>query len=77
MPLVKVSAAATVGGAGAAVYYGLTPDEWSVLGIICGIAIGLIGLLANVGLTWWYKQQHLTLAQQAMRALPSGSDDDD
>jgi hypothetical protein len=68
MALVKVSGAATAGGAGAALYFGMTPDEWSVIGIITGIAIGVLGLIANVGLTWYFKAQHLKIARVAAKA---------
>lgn len=50
-------------GSGAAVFFGLTANEFAALG---GLAIAFIGLLINA----WYKHQHYKLAKmkQAARA---------
>jgi hypothetical protein len=50
----KVSATATQAGAGVALasgvelVFGLTPGEWSVLGVIGGLLIGVAGYLTNL-----------------------------
>lgn len=50
----KLSKVAEVGGAGVAVVsgteliLGLTPGQWSVVGVIGGLVIGLIGLCFNI-----------------------------
>jgi hypothetical protein len=54
---VKVASIATYGGAGSAIFFGLTANEF---GAICGVAIGLIGLIANI----YFKYQHLQLAKK-------------
>ena len=53
----KTAAVATYGGAGSAVFFGLTANEF---GAICGVAIGFIGLVANI----WFKHQHLKLERK-------------
>jgi hypothetical protein len=62
----KTATAATYGGAGNAIVFGLTANEWSVVGVIGGIAIGLLGL----AITYYFKQQHLLIAKQTAKADP-------
>lgn len=53
----KASSLATYGGAGSAIFFGLTANEF---GAICGVVIGVIGLVANI----YFKHQHLKLARK-------------
>jgi hypothetical protein len=53
----KASSVATYGGAGSAVFFGLTANEF---GAICGVVIGFVGLIANI----WFKYQHLEVAKK-------------
>jgi hypothetical protein len=53
----KASSVATYGGAGSAIFFGLTANEF---GAICGVIIGVIGLVANI----YFKHQHLKLARK-------------
>jgi hypothetical protein len=53
----KASSVATYGGAGSAIFFGLTANEF---GAICGVVIGVIGLVANI----YFKHQHLKLARK-------------
>lgn len=53
----KAASVATYGGASSAVFFGLTTNE---VGTICGVVIGLVGLVANI----WFKHQHLKLARK-------------
>ena len=55
--LAKASSVATYGGAGSAVFFGLSANEF---GALCGVVIGLIGLVANI----WFKHQHLKLERK-------------
>ena len=48
----KISTAATYGGSGVAVIFGLTPGEWQVIGIIGGLLIGAAGLVFKVYFDW-------------------------
>jgi hypothetical protein len=52
----KAASAATYGGSGAAVYFGMSANEIAAFG---GLLIAAVGLLIN----WWYKHQHLKLAR--------------
>ena len=53
----KAASVATYGGAGSAIFFGLTANEF---GALCGVVIGFIGLIANI----WFKHQHLKLARE-------------
>jgi hypothetical protein len=53
----KASSVATYGGATSAIFFGLTANEF---GALCGVAIGFIGLVANI----WFKYQHLQVAKK-------------
>lgn len=45
----------------------LSPDEWSAVGVIAGIAIGLLTFITN-----WYYKRKITLAQiQALQRCPT------
>lgn len=57
----KVASAATFGGSGAAVIFGLTANEFAAIG---GLAIALVGLLVNI----YFKHQHLKLARETAKA---------
>ena len=56
----KAASVATYGGASSAVFFGLTTNE---VGTICGVVIGLVGLVANI----YFKYQH-----QQVTKKPSG-----
>ncbi len=67
----KAASAATFGGGGTAVYFGLTSNEWAAW---AGVAIALVGLLVN----FYFKQAHLSLAKQArQRAMASELGEED
>jgi len=53
----KASSVATYGGAGTAVFFGLSANEF---GALCGVIIGLIGLIANI----YFKYQHLQVTKK-------------
>ena len=53
----KTASVATYGGAGSAVLFGLSANEF---GALCGVVIGLIGLIANI----YFKHQHLKIARK-------------
>lgn len=52
----KAASAATYGGSGAALYFGMTANEIAAFG---GLFIATMGLLVNI----WFKHQHLKLAR--------------
>jgi hypothetical protein len=57
----KVASAATYGGSGAAVIFGLTANEFAA---ISGVVIAICGLLVNI----YFKHQHLKIAQASAKA---------
>lgn len=57
----KTAAVATYGGSASAIFFGLTANEF---GTLAGVVIGLVGLIATI----YYKQQHLNIARQALKA---------
>lgn len=54
----KAANVATYGGASTAIFFGLTANEFAA---ICGVVIGVIGLIANI----YFKQKHLELAKKS------------
>lgn len=68
----RTAAALTYGGAtvsafgGATMFWGKTPEQWQVLGIISGIAIALLGLVVNAAITIYFKHQELKLKKKAL-----------
>lgn len=68
----KVANAAQYVGGGGAVIFGLTPSEWSVIGVIGGLLFAAAGFL----MTAWFKAQHLKLAKRVAErgGIPQSSD---
>ena len=48
----KASSVATQAGAGVALVFGLTPSEWSVIGVIGGLIVAVAGFMVNVYFGW-------------------------
>lgn len=59
----KAATAATYGGSGGAVFFGLTANEFAAVG---GLLIAVIGFVVNV----WFKLQHLKIAKSKAQADP-------
>ena len=57
----KAATAATYGGSGAAVFFGLTANEFAA---VSGVVIALCGLLVNI----YFKHQHLKIARASAKA---------
>lgn len=57
----KAATYATYTGAGSAVFFGLTANEFAAIG---GVVIALIGLLVNI----WFKHQHLQIAKKQSKS---------
>lgn len=57
----KAATAATYGGSGVAILFGLTANEFAA---ISGVVIALVGLLVNI----YFKHQHLKLARESAKA---------
>jgi predicted CDP-diglyceride synthetase/phosphatidate cytidylyltransferase len=68
----KVATAATYTGSAGAIasgmasdtVLGLTTTEWSVLGVIGGLVIALLGFAVNI----YFKRQHLLIAMKNLKA---------
>ncbi len=62
----KIASATTYGGAVGAIgsgvdtIFGLTTGEWSVVGVMGGLAIAVLGFFVNI----YFKRQHLLIAQK-------------
>ncbi len=80
MLAVKVASnAERVGLGGAAIsgvsqFFGLTPDQWAVVGVIGGLAIGFFGMVAKLALDWYFQNQHLKIERHkaGMPTRPGG-----
>lgn len=77
---VKVAANAERVGIGAAALSGtsqlfnLTPDQWAIVGVIGGLVLGLVGLVAKLALDWYFQSQHLKIERHraGMSTRPGG-----
>ena len=49
----KVGASVAYAGGGVSVAFGLTQSQWQAIGIIVGIAVGVLGLAMN----WYFKSR--------------------
>lgn len=56
--ITKVASNVTYTGATGATVFGLTPSEWSIIGVIGGLVIAFAGFCVNV----YFKRRHLALA---------------
>ena len=54
----KITSATTYGGSGVAMYFGLTANEIAAFG---GLFVAVIGLVANIWITWHFKSKHYKL----------------
>lgn len=54
------SAIATASGVAGETVFGLTTNQWSVVGVIGGLVIALLGFFVNI----YFKRQHLLIAQR-------------
>lgn len=57
----KTAVVAQYGGSVGAVIFGMTANEFAA---IAGVLIGVVGLVANIGVTVYFKYQHLKLERQ-------------
>lgn len=58
---IKVANTVTQAAAAGTIYSGLTLNE---IGVIIGMFVAVVGLVGQLGLTWYYKHQHLELAKR-------------
>lgn len=56
----KAASTATYGGSGVAVYFGFSPGEWQVIGILGGLFFAAAGFLTNL----YFRAQHFNLAKR-------------
>lgn len=77
----KVASAAQWSGVGTAVvsggakFLGLTQSEWSIVGVVGGLIVGVLGLVVNAWMTWHFKNKHYRLAERQWDApLADGED---
>lgn len=57
----RITATATYGGAGSAVYFGLTAHELAAFG---GLLVAVVAGVANVWINWHYRRKHYRLAEE-------------
>ena len=62
----KAAGAATYGGAGSAVYFGYTANEWAAFG---GLAVAVVGLLVSKAMDFYFRLQHLKIARSRAALL--------
>lgn len=60
------SAGAAASGLAGDAVLGLTTSQWSVVGVMGGLVIALLGFVVNI----YFKRQHLLIAKQTAKADP-------
>jgi len=50
----QVSTVASYGASGAAVFLGITVDEWGIIGVMVGMGLGIATFLFNM----WFKMKY-------------------
>jgi sarcosine oxidase gamma subunit len=56
--------AALAVGSGAKTYLGFSPDEWTVIAMIVGAAVAVLGLICTQAMNWFFGMQRLKLARE-------------
>ena len=56
----KTSTVATYGGSITSVYFGFSPGEWQIIGVIGGLVVAVLGLVVNA----LYKHAHYKLEKE-------------
>lgn len=59
MLIEKITGAAVFAGGGTAMVFGLSTSEWSVVGVIGGLLVGVGGLIVNI----YFKHKHLQVVR--------------
>jgi len=59
----KAATTAQYAGSSTAVAFGMTGTEWSVIGVVGGLIVAILGFAVN----WFYKERHYRLAQEKSR----------
>lgn len=63
----RAAQTATYGGAGGAVFFGMTANEFAA---VAGVVIGVAGLILQAVITIYFKHRHLAIAEAAAKAKP-------
>lgn len=63
--LQKAANAATYGGSGTAVFFGMTANEIAAIG---GLIVAIVGLVVSQAMNWYFKAQHLKIARETAKA---------
>ena len=50
----QIATSASYSASGAAVFFGLTVDEWGIIGVLVGIALGVATFTFNI----WFKMKY-------------------
>jgi surface antigen len=66
----KASGGALAGGG--LVIFGMTPNEFAAVAAGIGALVGGVVGLTGLGISWWYKHQHLQLARAKGEADQNG-----
>lgn len=76
----RISSFLTYGGAGGAAASGgaglleLTPAAWSAIGVMGGLAIGVLGLFIKAATDIYFQRKHYELARKRALKDPAGDE---
>jgi hypothetical protein len=56
--------AALAVGSGAKTYLGFAPDEWTVIAMIAGVFVAVLGLICTQAMNWYFGMQRLKLDRE-------------
>lgn len=72
----KVTTGAAYAGSTAPAIMGMSGEEWQVIGVVGSLILGFITWLGSMIVNWYFKREHLRLAQAlAARGKPISEDE--
>lgn len=74
--VVQTTKAVAYASSGVPIFMGLSGDEWQAVGVFGGLILGVLTMVGNWLVTWYFKRRHLELAiRQAERGEPVGDEE--
>lgn len=74
--VVQTTKTVAYASSGVPIFMGLSGDEWQAVGVFGGLILGVLTMVGNWLVTWYFKRRHLELAiRQAERGEMVGDEE--